>query len=104
MRMSEFERPEDDKGKDMPFFLPHRSAMPHDFTEEDLAFATELHAFFSPEEENLPPYYVQTLLSVDDPDLEPATCGFEHKTNASVFRHLNLRRRLFRAPSSPFRA
>jgi hypothetical protein len=76
--------------------------MPDDFTEEDLAFATELHALFSPEHENLPPYYVQTLLDVDDQRFEPVARGFEYKTSARVFRHLKLRRRLFKAQTSPW--
>ena len=104
MRMSEFERPEDDKGRDIPFLSINRSAVPDDFTEEDLAFAAELHTLFSPEEENLPPYYVQTLLDVDDQRFEPAIRGFEYKASARVFRRLKLRRRLFRAHTSPLSA
>lgn len=101
MRMSEFERPENDKEKDIPLLSIHRPGMPDDFTEEDLAFAVELHALFSPEEESLPPYYVQTLLDVDDRRFEPVVRGFEYKTSARVFRHLKLRRRLFGTHTSP---
>jgi hypothetical protein len=99
--MNEFERPDDDKERDVPIFSIHRSGMPEDFTEEDLAFAAELHACFSLEDENLPPYYVQTLLDVDDQRFEPVIRGFEYKTSARVFRHLKLRRRLFGAHPSP---
>ncbi len=96
MRMSEFESPENDEGKDFsPFFLTRRPTVPDDFTAEDLAFAAELHALFSPEEENLPPCYVQTLLDADDQRFEPVARGFEYTTNAHVFRRLKLRRQLF---------
>ena len=104
MRMSEFDRSENNKREDCPFFSIHRSVLPDDFTEEDLTFAAELHTLFSPEEEKLPPYYVQTLLDVDDQRFEPAVRGFEYKTNARVFRRLKLRRRLFRAHTSPLSA
>lgn len=104
MRMSEFERPENEKGKDLPLFSTSGPAVPNDFTEEDLTFAAELHALFSPEEESLPPYYVQTLLDVDDQRFEPVVRGFEYKTIARVFRRLKLRRRIFRAPVSPVNA
>jgi hypothetical protein len=102
--MSEFERPENDKGKEDCFFSAPTSAVPDDFTEEDLAFAGDLHAFFSPESENLPPYYVQTLLEVDDQRFEPVVRGFEYKTSARVFRRLKLRRRLFCPYTSPLNA
>lgn len=104
MRMSEFERSENNKGKEDQIFSTPMSAVPDDFTEEDLAFASDLHSFFSPESENLPPYYVQTLLEADDQRFEPVVCGFEYKTNARVFRHLKLRRRLFCPCTSPFSA
>lgn len=104
MRMSEFERPENDRERILPFLSICRPDVPDDFTEEDLAFATELHTFFSPEQENLPPYYVQTLLDVDDQRFDPAGRGFEYKTSARVFRHLKLRRRLFCTPLSPLNA
>jgi len=101
MRMSEFERPENEKRGDFPLFSTRRSAVPDDFTEEDLAFAEELHDLFSLEDENLPPHYVQTLLDVDDQRFEPVVRGFEYKTVARVFRRLKLNRRLFCAPVSP---
>jgi hypothetical protein len=104
MRMSEFERSNNNERRDNPFFAIHRSGMPDDFTEEDLAFAKELHGLFSPEEENLPPYYVQTLLDVDDQRFEPVVRGFEYKTSARVFRHLKLHRRLFCPRTSPLNA
>lgn len=82
----------------------HRSfqerGIPSDFGEEDLVFAEELNALFSPEKEELPPYFVQTLLASDNPRLIPVEPGFEHKTSARVFRHLKLRRPLFQQPRS----
>lgn len=104
MRMSEFERPENDEGRDTPFLSMRRPVVPDDFTVEDLAFATELHTFFSPEQENLPPYYVQTLLDAGDQRFDPVGRGFEYKTSARVFRHLKLRRRLFCTHISPLSA
>ena len=86
MRMSEFERQENEDGRELSSSSIHRPALPDDFTEEDASFAAELHALFSPEEENLPPYYVQTLLDVDDQRFEPVVRGFEYKTHARVFR------------------
>lgn len=95
MSMSEFKRQENEEGGKFVSPAIQRSCPPDDFSEEDLAFAAELHALFSPEEENLPPYYVQTLLDVDDPSFEPAERGFEQRTSARVFRRLKLRRHLF---------
>lgn len=103
MSMNEFER------QDNPVEEEHSSCMglnytcPDDFSEDDLAFAQELNALFSPETEELPPYYVQTLLDADDQRFEPVERGFEHKTSARVFRRLKLRRRLFYTHPFPFR-
>jgi hypothetical protein len=103
MSMSEFERQENTEGRGFsPFSIQHPGA-PDDFSEEDLAFAAELNALFSPEEENLPPYYVQTLLDADDQRFEPVSREFEHKTSANVFRRLKLRRRLFYTHTSTLR-
>lgn len=104
MSMSEFERQENIGDKESFSLAIHKPSTPDDFTEEELAFAAELNALFSPEEENLPPYYVQTLLDADDQRFEPVSREFEHKTSAHVFRHLKLRRRLFYTHVSPFNA
>lgn len=104
MSMSEFERQENSGGKESFSLATHKPDAPDDFTEEDLAFAAELNALFSPEEENLPPYYVQTLLDADDQRFEPVSREFEHKTSAHVFRRLKLRRRLFYNHISPLNA
>ena len=105
MSMSEFERQENTEGDEsFPVAIRRLTTPPNDFTEEDLAFARELNALFSLEEENLPPYYVQTLLDVDDQRFEPVPREFEHKTSARVFRRLKLRRRLFYTHVSPLHA
>lgn len=104
MSMSEFERQENIGGKESFSLAAHKPDAPDDFTEEELAFAAELNALFSPEEENLPPFYVQTLLDADDQRFEPVSREFEHKTSARVFRRLKLRRRLFYNHISPFNA
>jgi len=80
----------------------HGRAVPTDFSEEDVAFARELDGLFAVDEEELPPYFAQTLLESEDPRFRVVEHGFNHKTRAKVFRRLNLRRRLFRSP--PFLA
>ena len=74
-----------------------QSGLPEDFTEEDVAFAHEMEAIFSPDTEEMPPYYVQTLLETENPRFQPPEEGIEYKTKAHVFQRLRLRRRLFRA-------
>jgi hypothetical protein len=79
-------------------------AIPTDFGEDDLFFAQELNTIFSPEKEELPPYFVQTLLASEESFFQPVEIGFEHKTRARVLRRLKLRRRLFYTPRSAFDA
>jgi len=69
--------------------------VPDDFSDEDVAFAQELGSLFDVEQENLPPYFVQTLLDSENPRFSPAERGFEHKARVRVFRRLKLHRRLF---------
>jgi hypothetical protein len=102
--MSEFEKQENTEDDESFSVAIHRLATPDDFTTEDLAFAEELNALFSPERENLPPYYVQTLLDADDQRFAPVPREFEHRTSARVFRRLKLRRRIFYTRVSPLRA
>ena len=94
--MSEFERELNSGESGLSSLSTHSPDIPADFSEEDLAFVQELNTFFAPEEEELPPFYAQTLLEPDDPRFQPVEQGFEHKTSARVFRRLKLRRRLFR--------
>ncbi len=100
MSMSEFDGQLNSERDETFYFSSQVRVVPADFGEEDLAFAEELHSLFSPEEEELPPYYVQTLLASEEPDFYPVEPGFERKTSARVFRHLKLRRRLFHTPRS----
>lgn len=102
MSMNEFERRENPVEEEHSSCTGQNYTCPDDFSEDDLAFAQELNALFSPETEELPPYYVQTLLDADDQRFEPVERGFEHKTSARVFRRLKLRRRLFYTHPSPF--
>src|SRR4051794_61633 len=96
MSMSGFEKqPNNEEDEDEFFSLLRQEPYPEDFSEEDMVFTNDLHALFSPEDEELPPYYVQTLLTMDDQRFEPTGPGFEHKTSARVFRRLKLKRRLF---------
>ncbi len=95
MSMSEFERQPNKKEEDSTSFLVHRRVIPADFSEEDIAFAQELDTLFALDEEDIPPYFVQTLLEPDDPGFQVVEPGFERKTRARVFRRLHLHRRLF---------
>jgi hypothetical protein len=104
MSMSEFERQENKGEGDLSSLSIQRCELPDDFTEEDLAFAAELCALFSLEEEKLPPYYVQTLLDAEDQRFKPAERGFEQRASANVFRRLKLRRHLFSSYTSPLGA
>ncbi|HEU5375686.1 MAG TPA: hypothetical protein VFV38_09625 [Ktedonobacteraceae bacterium] len=104
MSMNEFEKQKNTRDKEFFSLSVENGAFPGDFTEEDLDFAEELNALFSPETEELPPYYVQTLLNGDDQRFDPVERGFEHKTSARVFRRLKLRRRLFYTHLSPLSA
>lgn len=104
MSMSEFNRKMNGENDDS--FSPSvlEQAIPTDFGEEDLVFAQELNTIFSPEKEELPPYFVQTLLASEKPLFQPVEPGFEHKTRARVFRRLKLHRQLFYTPRSAFGA
>src|SRR5579884_1649595 len=102
MSMSEFERrlrgSEDDLSH-IPLSMQDQT-IPEDFSEEEIEFAQELGALFSPEKEEIPPLFVQTLLDAENPRFQPVEHGFEHKTRARVFRRLKLRRRLFQTDRS----
>jgi hypothetical protein len=104
MSMSKFDGQFNSEGDEIFSSATQGHVIPADFGEEDLSFAEELNALFSLQEEDLPPYYVQTLLASEDPRFNPAEPGFEAKTSARVFRRLKLRRRLFHAPRSFFDA
>ncbi len=98
MSTSEFENWPSGSDVD-PFSLSmdDRREFPEDFSEVDVTFAQELDAFFSLEEEDVPPLFVQTLLEADDMRFQPLESCFEKKTYARVFRRLKLERRLFRS-------
>jgi hypothetical protein len=100
MSMSEFEGQLNNDGDAISSLHKQEHAIPADFGEEDLAFVEELNALFSPEIEELPPYFAQTLLESEDPRFYPVEPGFEKKTSVRVFRDLKLRRRLYHDPRS----
>jgi hypothetical protein len=93
--MSEFEEHLNTWEEDFSSLSRQGHDLPADFSEEELAFAQELNSLFAPHKEEIPPYFVQTLLESDDPRFFPVEPGFEHKTRARVMRRLNMRRRLF---------
>ena len=104
MSMSEFDQELNNESNEILSLAALEQVVPPDFGEDDLVFAHELNSIFSPEQEELPPYFVQTLLASEDQLFRPVEPGFEHKTRARVFRRLKLRRRLFHAPLSAFDA
>ncbi len=99
MSMSESEKYYGDREPE-PASLLARTEFPGDFSEEEVAFVRELDGLFSPENEEVPPLFVQTLLAAEDPRWHIAEREFELKTHARVFRELNINRRLFR-PQRP---
>ena len=103
MSMSESEKYYDDRESELAS-LAAREHVPGDFSEEEMAFAQELDSLFSLETEEMPPLFVQTLLAADDPRLHIAEHGFELKTQARVFRELNLKRHLFSPPRPSLRS
>lgn len=94
MSMSEFEEHRDFEEEVHSPCPPGDYTLPDDFTNEDKAFAQELGILFSPQDEELPPYYAQTLLTAEDARFQPLEHGFEYRTRASVFRRLELRHQL----------
>lgn len=107
MSMSEFEESLPDKtGPEDPLsrFSIHGQLLPDDFSEEDIAFAHELEFLLVPQQEQTPPYYVQTLLDSEDQRFQAVEPGFEKKVSVRVFRRLSLSRRLYRTHESPLRA
>jgi hypothetical protein len=104
MSMSEFDQDLNNESDDFLSLALTEKKVPPDFGEDDLLFAHELNSIFSPEQEELPPYFVQTLLASEDQLFRPVEPGFEHKTRAQVFRRLKLHRRLFYSPRSALEA
>ncbi|GAC1646159.1 MAG: hypothetical protein NVS4B12_12850 [Ktedonobacteraceae bacterium] len=101
MSTSEFENEWECQHIDSSLLLRQELGLPEDFTVDDMAFAQEMETLFSLDKEEMPPYYVQTLLEAENPRFQPVEHGLEYKTRAHVFRRLNLRRRLFRSHQSP---
>ena len=102
MSTSEFDEQASGKENDLFPLSLREKGLPCDFSEEDMAFAQELESLFSPQDEEVPPYFVQTLLEPDHPRFKVVEQGFELKTCAHVLRRLKLHRRIFRPPHTPF--
>jgi hypothetical protein len=87
--MSEFERAEEISAwadvRELQF--------PEDFSEEEAAFARQMHELFAVDCEELPPLYVQTLL--DEERLRIPNISFEERVTGQVFESLHL------APNKP---
>ncbi len=99
MSTNEFENEWEDQHVDSSLLLRQELGLPEDFTDEDVAFAQEMKTLFSPDKEEMPPYYVQTLLDAENPKFQPVEHGLEYKTQARVFQRLKLRRHLFHSKS-----
>ena len=95
MSMSEFDNEGEDQHVDSSLLLRQELELPDDFTDEDVAFAQEMRTLFSPEKEEMPPHFVQTLLDTENPRFQAVEHGFEYKTQVHVFKRLKLHRRLF---------
>ncbi|WP_376793724.1 hypothetical protein [Thermogemmatispora sp.] len=98
MSMSEFEeQAENRECRDAVSFSfgGRQVTLPPDFSEEEVAFAHELDTLFSLPEEEIPPYFVHTLLESEDPRFAPVDSGFEQRISSRVFQRLKLQRRLF---------
>jgi hypothetical protein len=95
MNMSEFDGQMNREDADSSPISTNGPRLPDDFSDEDMTFAQELGTLFDVEQENLPPYFVQTLLDSENPRFQPVEQGFEHKARARVFHRLHLKRRLF---------
>lgn len=102
MSMSEFEESQD-ADTEQHQFSAGKSPFPADFSMDDVAFACELSSLFAPEQEEMPPLFVQTLLEADDSRYQPSDDDLELKIRARVFRRLKLKRRLFQEQRPPLR-
>ncbi|GER87111.1 hypothetical protein KDW_12730 [Dictyobacter vulcani] len=101
MSMSEFEEHPIDINAET-FCLPNMEGLfPADFSLDEVEFACELDALFSPEQEELPPLFVQTLVEPEDARFQSLEQGFELKTRAAVMRRLRLKRRIAPPLSRP---
>lgn len=92
MSTSEFDKQPNTRRENFSSLSTH--GLPDDFSDEDVAFVEELDTLFALDEEELPPYFVQTLLDSEESRFQPVEHGFEQKTQVRVFRRLKLRRRL----------
>ena len=104
MSMSEFEKQLNAWERDFSTLSAQGHDLPADFSDDDVAFAEELDELFALHKEDIPPYYVQTLLDAEDPRFQSVEQGFELKTRARVFRRLRLRHCLFQKSRPSFRS
>ncbi len=104
MSMSEFERQMNTWDRDFSTLSTQGHDLPADFSDDDVAFAEELDELFALHKEDIPPYYVQTLLDSEEPLFQPVEQGFELKTRARVFRRLKLQYCLFQKGRPSFRS
>ncbi len=68
---------------------------PDDFSGDELDFAHEMGELFCLKDEEIPPYFAQTLLEAEEHRFASAEENFEQKTYVHVFQRLQLQRQLF---------
>jgi len=86
----EFDRCLPESEENPPDLSMKRRGLPDDFSEEERAFVRELDSFFAIDKEDIPPYFVQTLLASEDLRFQPVDPEFEKRTCARVFHQLGL--------------
>ncbi len=72
---------------------------PADFSADELALARDLQALFPLDQEQLPPFYIQTLTQAERAVRTPT--GLDQRVTYRVFRRLSLPRRLFGGAGVP---
>src|SRR5207244_8012145 len=92
MSMNEFDQEQNNENNDILSFAVTEQEVPTDFGEDDLIFAHELNSIFSPEREELPPYFVQTLLASEDQLFRPVEPGFERSEERRVGKECRCQR------------
>src|SRR5260370_38823559 len=85
MSMSEFEGQLNNDGDAISSLHKQEHNLPADFGGEYLAFVEELNVPFSPEEEELPPYFAHSLLESEHPRFFPFILRFARNSIVRFF-------------------
>ncbi len=91
MSLSEYEGQQNSwENADDELRLINGVQVPVDFSDDEITFARELNSLFSSQGEELPPYFVQTLMQSEDQRFQPSEDGLEQRVKAEVFHNLKL--------------